>query len=65
MSVPPYGPAMAEAIARGDLEEMREVQRLAEDHLRETGNVSQALELLRVEIAKLEFAGRGRRLEGE
>lgn len=55
----PYGPAMHAAIASGDLEEMRAVAREAEEHLKETGDVSVALEALRAEIAKAERGSGG------
>lgn len=58
MVVPPYGVAIQEAVASGDLERMKEVARQAEEHLREYGNVAGALELLRLEIAKLEARGK-------
>jgi hypothetical protein len=54
MSVPPYGPAIREAVAKGDLEDMRRMAGEAEEHVRETGDVVSALELLRAEIAKAE-----------
>lgn len=57
MSIPPYGPAIREAVASGDLEEMRRVANDAEEHLREVGNVAAALELLKSEIAKAERGG--------
>lgn len=58
MSIPPYGPAIREAVAKGDVEEMRRVADDAEQHVKETGNIAAALELLKVEIAKAE-SGRG------
>jgi hypothetical protein len=49
-----YGPDIQGSIARGDLDEMRDLVGKAEKHLSEVGHVSAALELLKVEIAKLE-----------
>ena len=57
MPIPPYGVAIREAIAQGDLKRMREVEKLAEEHLGQTGNLPVALELLKAEIAKLELKG--------
>lgn len=54
MSIPPYGTAIREAVASGDLEEMRRVAGDAEEHLKEVGDVAAALELLKAEIAKAE-----------
>lgn len=54
MSIPPYGVAIREAVASGDLDEMRRVADLAEEHLKEVGNVAAALEALKLEIAKAE-----------
>jgi hypothetical protein len=52
-----YGPDIHEAVARGDLEEMRNLVREAEAHVARYGNVPVALELLKTEIAKLEARG--------
>lgn len=49
-----YAGAMAEATASGDLEKMRELARQAEEHVQEYGNIPAALEVLRLEIARLE-----------
>jgi Domain of unknown function (DUF1843) len=54
MAIPPYGVAIREAVAKGDVDEMRRVATDAEEHVREYGNVSAALELLKAEIAKAE-----------
>jgi hypothetical protein len=51
---PLYGVGIHRCIARGDLAEMRSLAKQAEQYLRESGNVSAALELLKAEIAKLE-----------
>jgi hypothetical protein len=45
---------MYEAAASGDLQKMKEAAAEAEKHLAEHGNVAAALELLKLEIAKLE-----------
>jgi len=52
--VPPYGVAIHNAIARGDLAEMKRVAGEAEQYLRETGDVRSALTQLKIEIAKAE-----------
>ena len=51
---PLYGGAMHQASASGDLERMRQAASEAEAFLREHGDVSAALEALRLEIARLE-----------
>jgi len=53
-SVPPYGVAIQQAVAAGDLAHMKRVAREAEDYLKEWGHVPEALEALKIEIAKLE-----------
>jgi hypothetical protein len=52
--VPPYGVAIQQAIAKGDLENMKQVAAAAEQHLQQTGDVRAALEALKIEIAKHE-----------
>ena len=52
-----YGVAIREAIASGDVEQMRSVAKEAEEHLQEHGNVSAAAEALKVEIEKAESGG--------
>jgi hypothetical protein len=52
-----YGPDIHEAIARGQLEEMRRLVSEAEDFLARHGDVSVALELLKAEIARAELRG--------
>ncbi len=52
--VPPYGVAIHEAIARGDLAEMKRVAQEAEKYLQQAGDVSSALTQLKIEIAKAE-----------
>jgi hypothetical protein len=54
-----YGPPIGEVIASGDLDRMKEVAKEAEEHLAEAGNVSAALQLLKVEIAKAEQQSQG------
>ena len=49
-----YGVPLHQAAASGDLERMRGEAARAEDWLREHGDVSAALEALKLEIAKLE-----------
>ena len=49
-----YGTAIQQAIASGDLRKMKAVARQAEKMLKEMGNLPVALELLKLEIAKLE-----------
>jgi hypothetical protein len=49
-----YAVAIQEAVASGDLQKMRAVARQAEEHLKQHGNVSAALEALKLEIAKHE-----------
>jgi phage shock protein A len=53
-AVPPYGVAIHQAIAQGDLQRMKTVASEAEAHLRQYGDVRSALEVLKTEIAKLE-----------
>jgi hypothetical protein len=47
-----YATAIQEAVASGDLQKMKAVAQQAEEHLKQHGNVSAALEALKVEIAK-------------
>ncbi|WP_439893434.1 DUF1843 domain-containing protein (plasmid) [Ralstonia sp. 25C] len=54
--VPPYGVAIHEAIADGDLKRMRALLSQAEAVVREQGDLHTALELLKREIAKAERA---------
>jgi hypothetical protein len=49
-----YGPAIQQAVASGDLKQMKILAVQAQKHLDEHGNVSAALEALKIEIAKLE-----------
>jgi len=50
----PYGPAVQQARASGDLDEMRKAATAAEEHLATHGDVKSAYEELKAEIAKLE-----------
>ncbi len=54
MAIPPYGVAIQEAVASGDLAKMKEAAQQAEQYVREWGDVSSALEVLKLEISKLE-----------
>ncbi|MBW8891935.1 MAG: DUF1843 domain-containing protein [Burkholderiales bacterium] len=51
--IPLYGQAITEAIAGGDLDQLRKLQALAEAHLEEHGDIGALLTQLKVEIAKL------------
>jgi hypothetical protein len=51
---PPYGPPIVDAIARGDLAQMKALVVQAERHLREHGDIKALLEVLKVEIARKE-----------
>jgi Domain of unknown function (DUF1843) len=53
-----YGVPMRDAAAKGDLAEMKALAAQAQQHLAEHGDVSAALEVLKLEIAKLEASGR-------
>ena len=57
-AVPPYGPPIQEAIAKGDLAKMKQLATEAERHLAQAGDVSAALEYLKIEIAKHEHKGK-------
>ena len=52
--VRPYGVAIHQAIAGGDLQQMRHVADAATRYLDEHGNVAAALAALKAEIEKLE-----------
>lgn len=49
-----YAPTIQDAIARGDLARMREVARQAEQQLATAGDLRTSLEILKIEIARLE-----------
>lgn len=55
--VPPYGPAIQQAIAAGDLARMRAVADHTREWVAEHGDVRAALEALEAEIARREAAG--------
>jgi hypothetical protein len=52
---PPYGPPIQQAIAKGDLAEMKRLAKVAEQFLAQNGDISAALEVLKIEIQKLEL----------
>ena len=52
--VPPYGEAIQQAVASGDLTRMKAVAKEAEAFISQWGNIPAALEALRLEIAKAE-----------
>jgi len=52
----PYGVAITQAIASGDMNQMRQVAGQAEQFLAQHGDVAKLLSLLKVEIAKAEAA---------
>jgi hypothetical protein len=52
--LPPYGTAIHQAIAGGDLNVMRALVTRAEAYLDQIGDLRTAVEILKVEIAKLE-----------
>jgi Domain of unknown function (DUF1843) len=58
MAVPPYGPPIQQAIAKGDLARMKQLAVEAEQHLAQAGDVRSSLEVLKIEIAKLEQKGK-------
>ena len=53
MDVKPYGLAIQQAIASGDVAKMKAVAKQAEKYIQDHGNVPAALEALKIEIAKL------------
>ena len=54
MAVPPYGVAIHQAIASGNLDQMKRVAKEAEAYLAEHGDAWAALEALKLEIARHE-----------
>jgi hypothetical protein len=52
----PYGVAIHQAIAQGDLQRMKTLLSEAESIVQQQGDLRTTLELLKVEIAKLENA---------
>jgi Domain of unknown function (DUF1843) len=57
--VPPYGVAIHQARASGDLDEMRKVAADAEAYIAEHGDVAGALDALKAQIAKQEARSEG------
>ncbi len=57
MPIPPYGTAIHQAVASGNLAKMKETAASAEKYLAEHGDVRSALEVLKAEIAKVEAKG--------
>ena len=57
--LPPYGAAIHQARASGDVDEMRKVAAEAEEHIAEYGDVAGALEELKEKIAEQEARGEG------
>jgi uncharacterized protein DUF1843 len=53
-SAVPYGPPIQEAIAKGDLAQMKQLAAETERYLQEVGDVPAALQALKIEIAKAE-----------
>jgi len=51
--IPLYGQAITDAIAGGDLDQLRKLQTLAESHLEEHDDIGALLAQIKVEIAKL------------
>jgi len=54
MSVPPYGTAIQDAIARGNLREMKALAKSVEQLVAKTGDLKTFYSLLKLEIAKVE-----------
>jgi len=54
MSRVPYGPAIQQAIARGNLKEMKSLVSLTEKLLTRSGDLPAVYQLLKIEIAKME-----------
>jgi hypothetical protein len=52
--VPPYGQAIHEAIATGDVSRMRETLRRAQEWIAEHDDLRMAVEVLKAEIARKE-----------
>jgi hypothetical protein len=53
-----YGVAIHKSAASGNLADMKKVAAEAEEHLKSHGDVSAALEALKIEIAKHEAKGK-------
>jgi hypothetical protein len=58
MSIKPYGVAVTDAIASGELARLKEAEAAAEAHVAEYGDIPTLLALLKIEIAKLEAGKR-------
>ena len=56
--VPPYGTAIHDAIASGDINRMRKVAADAEAYIRQHGDLGQSLKALQQEIAQLAGSAR-------
>lgn len=56
--VPPYGVSIQQAIASGDLAQMKAAADNAAKYLAEHGDIQTSLEALKIEIAKLERASK-------
>lgn len=54
--IPPYGVAVRQALASGELDRMRATAAEAEEYLRNAESVQTSLAQLRAEIARLEAA---------
>ncbi|MBO9710170.1 MAG: DUF1843 domain-containing protein [Caulobacter sp.] len=50
---PLYAAAITDAIAQGDLGQLTKIQALAEQHVKEHGDIAALLAQIKVEIAKL------------
>jgi hypothetical protein len=50
----PYGTGIQQAIASGDLAQMRKMSEAAESYLKEHGDLAALIQLLKIEIAKIE-----------
>lgn len=52
--VVPYGQGIHQAIASGDLARMRKMAEVAEGYLKDHGDLAAAIQLLKIEIVKIE-----------
>jgi Domain of unknown function (DUF1843) len=52
--IPPYGTAIQDAIAQGDISKMKKIAQEAEAFIKQHGDLRSALAALHVEIAKAE-----------
>lgn len=53
-SIKPYGVAIQQAVASGDLNQMKAICQQAEEYLKNYGDISAALQVLKAEVSKLE-----------